>query len=56
MNRIVVSHGITGRILRGIYTKQTPEQIWGHTPPPQDAVFHLSRGAVRRIDIQEDAA
>jgi broad specificity phosphatase PhoE len=56
MNRIVVSHGITGRILRGIYTKSTPEQIWGNVPPPQDAVFHLSGGAVRRIDIKEDAA
>ncbi len=56
VNRIVVSHGITGRILRGIYTKATPEQIWGQNPPPQDAVFHLSGGAVRRIDIQDEAA
>jgi broad specificity phosphatase PhoE len=53
--RIVVSHGIAGRILRGLYNGLTPDQIWASRPPPQDAVFHLSGGKVARIDIREDA-
>jgi broad specificity phosphatase PhoE len=53
--RIVVSHGIAGRILRGLYSGLTPDQIWASRPPPQDAVFHLSGGKVARIDIREDA-
>jgi broad specificity phosphatase PhoE len=53
--RIVVSHGITGRILRALYSGAAPEQLWGNRPPPQDAVFHLSGGKVARIDIREDA-
>ncbi len=48
--RIVVSHGIAGRILRALYQGISPDQIWSGRPPPQDAVFHLSGGKVTRID------
>jgi probable phosphoglycerate mutase len=54
--RIVVSHGIAGRVLRGLYLKSTMDEIWAHHPPPQDAIFHLSGGAIRRIDQHEEAA
>lgn len=53
--RIVVSHGIAGRILRALYSGAPADQLWSHRPPPQDAVFHLSGGKVARIDIREDA-
>ncbi len=55
VNRIVVSHGITGRILRALYCGAMPDQLWLTSPPPQDAVFHLSGGKVARIDTREDA-
>jgi broad specificity phosphatase PhoE len=48
--RILVSHGIAGRILRALYSGVTPDQIWADKPPPQDAVFHLSGGKTLRID------
>ncbi len=48
--RIVVSHGIAGRILRGLYAGETTDTIWTTPTPPQDAVFHLSGGRVLRID------
>jgi probable phosphoglycerate mutase len=48
--RIVVSHGIAGRILRGLYAGEPTEAIWTSPAPPQDAVFHLSGGRVTRID------
>jgi len=53
--RIVVSHGIAGRILRALYSGTPADQPWSNRPPPQDAVFHLSGGKVARIDIREDA-
>jgi probable phosphoglycerate mutase len=48
--RIVVSHGIAGRILRNLYARVPHDQIWLGKPPPQDAVFHLSGGKIARID------
>ncbi|MDB5393503.1 MAG: fructose-2,6-bisphosphatase, partial [Rhodospirillales bacterium] len=53
--RILVSHGIAGRILRALYCGVPPDQIWAGKPPPQDAVFHLSGGKIVRID-ERDAA
>jgi broad specificity phosphatase PhoE len=53
--RIIVSHGIAGRILRALYSGAPADQLWSNRPPPQDAVFHLSGGKVARIDIREDA-
>ena len=51
--RLVVSHGITGRILRALYEREDPAGLWSSPSPPQDAVFRLWRGAIYRLD--EDA-
>ncbi len=51
--RIVVSHGIAGRIMRALYAGLPPEQLWTLRPPPQDAVFHLSGGKIARIDERD---
>jgi probable phosphoglycerate mutase len=48
--RIVVSHGIAGRMLRHLYAKEHPELLWTTAAPPQDAVFRLYAGTVGRID------
>ena len=53
--RLVVSHGITGRILRALYAGEAAEQLWTTPSPPQDAVFRLWKGVVGRIDEGEDA-
>lgn len=46
---VVVSHGIAGRILRGLYLGQDPaEALKGDSP--QDAVFVLEAGSIRRVD------
>jgi probable phosphoglycerate mutase len=46
---IAVSHGVTGRVLRGVYAGQPVEAVMRHDAP-QDAVFGLSGGEIRRID------
>jgi len=51
--RIVVSHGIAGRIMRALYSGVPVEQVWAARPPPQDAVFHLSGGKIIRIDERD---
>jgi probable phosphoglycerate mutase len=51
--RIVVSHGIAGRVLRHLYAREPAELLWTTPPPPQDAVFRLYRGTVGRIDASE---
>lgn len=46
---VVVSHGVTGRVLRGLYAgldRDTAQR----QDVPQDAVFRLSDGRVDRID------
>jgi probable phosphoglycerate mutase len=53
IRRIVVSHGIAGRIMRALYSGVPPDQIWAGRPPPQDAVFHLSGGKISRIDERD---
>ncbi len=55
MNRIIVSHGIAGRILRALYSGEPQDRLWLTPSPPQDAVFHLSGGKVARIDERETA-
>jgi broad specificity phosphatase PhoE len=45
---IVVAHGVTGRILRGIYLGLSKEAGL-ELEAPQDAIFHLSGGAAERI-------
>jgi probable phosphoglycerate mutase len=51
--RLVVSHGVAGRILRHLYLKAPDDQLWTTPHPPQDAVFRLYRGTVGRIDDSE---
>ncbi len=45
---IVIGHGLAGRVLRGLYLGQPPEEIV-ELEEPQDAVFHLSGGEVSRL-------
>jgi probable phosphoglycerate mutase len=47
--RIVVSHGIAGRILRHLYAQAPAEELWTSASPPQDAVFRLWEGRIGRI-------
>jgi broad specificity phosphatase PhoE len=50
VRRIVVSHGIAGRVLRHLYAKEHPDKLWSLPAPPQDAVFRLHGGVVHRLD------
>lgn len=47
---VVVSHGLAGRILRGLYGRAAPAEIFAMTEP-QDAIFRLSHGVVARFDV-----
>lgn len=53
---IAVSHGISGRVLRGLYAGLSRDQS-GQQDVPQDAVYLLQHGGVARIDCEplEDA-
>lgn len=46
---IAVGHGLAGRILRGLYGRATPEDIFAMAEP-QDAFFRLSDGVITRFD------
>ena len=48
--RLVISHGITGRILRALYEGEDGTGIWSLPAPPQDAVFRLWEGRIYRLD------
>ncbi len=48
---IAVSHGVTGRVLRGLYAN-LPRNRTGEQDAPQDAVFQLRGGAIGRIDCE----
>ena len=48
--RIVVSHGVTGRLLRNLYAGGGHATAWQGESPPQDAVFLLHGGVVGRVD------
>ncbi len=48
--RLVVSHGITGRILRALYEREDETGLWSSPSPPQDAVFRLWEGRIWRLD------
>ncbi|MHA1153985.1 MAG: histidine phosphatase family protein, partial [Alphaproteobacteria bacterium] len=47
-NTIVVSHGATGRVLRGLYGRLAPSEI-KTLEQPQDAIHRLTQGTVARI-------
>lgn len=46
---IAVSHGVSGRILRGVYAGLAREAALD-LPVPQDAAFRLSGGAIERFE------
>jgi probable phosphoglycerate mutase len=48
---IVVSHGVTGRLIRAAYLG-LGQQAAMDQPIPQDAVFRLHGGQVERIDCE----
>ncbi|WP_423828186.1 histidine phosphatase family protein [Sphingomonas oleivorans] len=48
-NHIVVSHGIAGSLLRGIYAGLSAAEML-RLPVPQDAFFELDDRRIRRID------
>jgi broad specificity phosphatase PhoE len=48
---IAVSHGVSGRVLRGLYA-DLPRDLAGQQDVPQDAVFVLQHGGVDRIDCE----
>lgn len=45
---IVVCHGGTSRVLRGLYAGLAPTEMM-ELPEPQDRIFQLSNGAIREI-------
>ena len=47
---VVVSHGLAGRILRGLYLKTEPEEVFA-MDEPQDGFFRLAQGVVTRFDV-----
>jgi broad specificity phosphatase PhoE len=47
--RIAVSHGVAGRVLRGLYARLEPEAAM-KLDSPQDAIFRLAEGRIERID------
>jgi probable phosphoglycerate mutase len=48
---VAVSHGISGRVLRGLYANLHRDAA-GQQDVPQDAVFLLQHGGVGRIDCE----
>jgi probable phosphoglycerate mutase len=48
---VAVSHGISGRVLRGVYAGFTRDQS-AQQDVPQDAVYLLQHGGVGRIDCE----
>lgn len=45
---VVVSHGVAGRVLRGLHLGMDPDEAL-EGDAPQDAVFHLTPGSIERI-------
>lgn len=48
---VAVSHGMAGRVLRGLYAGLS-RQAMLELPVPQDAVFRLADGRIERIDCR----
>lgn len=48
---IVVSHGGSGRVLRGAFMGLSPSAIWD-LEVPQDAVYRLANGSIERFDCE----
>lgn len=45
---VAVSHGIAGRVLRGLYLGADPDEAM-RGDSPQDVLFHMSNGCIERI-------
>jgi broad specificity phosphatase PhoE len=52
---VAVSHGVSGRVLRGLYAGLSRPAML-ELPVPQDAVFRLAEGRIERIDCAPEAA
>ena len=50
-NVILVSHGLAGRFIRGIYGKLPRTELLT-LPVPQDAIYALSGGVISQIDCE----
>jgi probable phosphoglycerate mutase len=50
-NVIAVSHGLAGRVLRGLYLGMTRARML-RLDVPQDAVFRLDAGRIQRIECE----
>ena len=50
--RIIVSHGVAGRVLRSLYRGETGGDEFRHSVP-QDAVFRLAAGRIERVDTPQ---
>ncbi len=50
---IVVGHGGTGRVLRGLYGRLSEAEILA-LEEPQDAIFRLTQGTIARIDHEAE--
>lgn len=47
--KIIVSHGVAGRVIRGLFAGLDPSEALG-LDVPQDAIFRLENGEITRID------
>lgn len=50
-NRIVVSHGVTGRLFRGLYAGLPKDELL-KGEAPQTAFFRLSEGRIERVECE----
>ncbi|MET0273098.1 MAG: histidine phosphatase family protein [Phenylobacterium sp.] len=48
---IAVSHGVAGRVLRGVYADLPPDETVAQDVP-QDAVYLLQHGRIGRLDVE----
>jgi broad specificity phosphatase PhoE len=48
--KVIVSHGVAGRVLQALYLGNSPEDAADFVAP-HDAIFQLNAGCVRRLDF-----
>ena len=48
---VAVSHGVAGRVLRGLFAQMDPAEALKQDAP-QDAIFRLADGRIQRIDCE----
>lgn len=46
---VVVSHGVAGRVLRGLHLGLNPDEALSKGESPQDAFFRLRPGSIERV-------